>query len=130
MPEVVLLGDSMIKNIDEAKLFNAAKGQVKCYVYRGATINQVSEKFEKEYGKREEKIHSILLHVATNNLPVQSPEQAIQEMEKFIVQVKGKAGNMAVSSIVKRYDKKIPPSNIENLIVLYMICAKSTGLLL
>jgi hypothetical protein len=41
---VLVIGDSMVKNIDDRKLERAARAKTVCYSYSGATVKQIEEK--------------------------------------------------------------------------------------
>jgi hypothetical protein len=41
---VLVIGDSMVKNIDDRKLERAARAKTVCHSYSGATVKQIEEK--------------------------------------------------------------------------------------
>ena len=42
----LVIGDSMVKNIDSKKLTRAAKRKAVCHSYSGAAVKQINEKLE------------------------------------------------------------------------------------
>ena len=108
---VLVIGDSMVKNMDEKKLKRAAKKATVCHSYSGARIGQIKEKIE-DYWNEDNQFQEIILHVGTNDLVHEQPENVAKEMEALINVVKGKTEKIAVSSVIKRYDNKVRASNI------------------
>ena len=106
----LVIGDSMTKHINNEKLSYAAKVKTVCKTYRGAKIKEVHQHLQKDCG--ENKLQSIILHVGTNNLVSDDARMAAEQMEELIVEAKDKAENVAVSSIIKRYDNKVQHSHI------------------
>ena len=103
-----LIGNSMTKNND--KLSYTAKAKTVCKTYRGGKIKNVHTNLRKDCGER--RLRSIILHVGTNNLVSDDAKEAAKRMEDLIVEAKSKAENVAVSSVIKRYDNKVPHSKI------------------
>lgn len=112
--KVLVLGDSMVKNIDNSKISRAAREQSCCHSYRGATVDQLQEKFKEDCcgADDEGSYETIILHVGTNNLTNEDPEDVATKMESLIQDAKNQAKNVAVSSVVNRYDGRVPPNHI------------------
>ena len=108
--DTLLIGDSMTKNINNDKLSYAAKAKTVCKTYRGGKIKDIHTNLRKDCGER--RLRSIILHVGTNNLVSDDAKEAAKQMEDLIVEAKSKAENVAVSSVIKRYDNKVPHSKI------------------
>lgn len=124
-PEVLVVGDSMIKNIDASKLTNATGSEAVCKTYRGAKIEEVRQEFKNDCNRRNKKAHSIILHVGTNNLVDEKASEAAEKMEKLILEAKTQGMNVAVSSVVRRYDNKVNPARIvEFNNLLHELCKK------
>ena len=106
----LVIGDSMTKHINDEKLSYAAKVKTVCKTYCGANIKEVHQHLQKDCS--ENRLQSIILHVGTNNLASDDARMVAEQMEELIVEeliveAKGKAKNVAVSSIIKRYDNKV-----------------------
>jgi diketogulonate reductase-like aldo/keto reductase len=87
----------------------------------GGKIKDVHTNSRKDCGER--KLCSIILHVGTNNLVSDDAKEAVKQMEQLIV--KAKAENVTVSSIIMRYDNKVPHSKItEYNNLLHELCKK------
>ena len=101
---VVLLGNSIIKNINGYELSNQAK-RVKIYVksYSGSKIRWMEDHAKPT--SRTDPDH-IILHVGTNNLPTR---KNTDEIAKSIVQLasalKTKSCDVSISSITARRDQ-------------------------
>ena len=102
----------MIKNTKEDKLSYAAKVKTSCKCYRGAKIKEIQQHLQKEceINKATKKLQSIVIHAGTNDLSANDLDTTADEMENLIISAKSKAKNVAVSSIIKRYDNKVPDS--------------------
>ena len=110
-PQILILADSMTKNIDNKKLSYAAKKKTCCKTNRGAKISDIRKNLEEECGESD-KFHSIVLHVGTNNLSCDDAKVAAEEMDRLIEDARKKTANVAVSGVVKRYDNRVPNSDI------------------
>ena len=81
--------------------------------YRGARIKEVHKNLQKDCGEgRTSKLPSIIVHVGTNDLVSDDVNTSVKEMEEVIVEAKLHAHNVAISSVVKRYDNKVPNSRV------------------
>lgn len=120
----LVIGDSMVKNIDNMKLTRAAKKRTVCHSYSGATVVQIAAKFD-EHVKEESSYGRVIIHVGTNDLARTQPNRVIKNMEALITKVKTKAKEVAVSGIIKRYDNKVKPNNINSYNnLLHKLCIK------
>ena len=120
----LVIGDSMVKHIDNNKLTKAAKRNTVCHSYSGATVEQIATKFE-QHSKENHSFDRVIIHVGTNDLVHTQPDKVAQNMESLIVRVKSQAKQVAVSSVVRRYDNKVKPiiiSSYNNL--LHNLCIK------
>ena len=106
----LVIGDSMVKDIDSKKLTRAAKIKAVCHFYSGATVKQINEKLEEHL--KEDHYDKIIIHVGTNDLAGAPPTTVIKSMETLITKVKGQANEVAMSSVVRRYDNKVKPNTV------------------
>ena len=82
--EILVIGDSMIKNIREDKLAYAAKVKTFSRCYRGAKIKEIHQNLLKDCNQQgSEKMHSIINHAGTNNLTNNDIDIATKEMENY-----------------------------------------------
>ena len=120
---VLVIGDSMVKHIDAKKIAKAAHCKAVSHSYSGATIHQLTEKFNDEIEKQQ--YHTVILHVGKNDLTHDDPEKAASNMENLINKVKASAKNIAVSGVIKRYDGKVNNNIIYHYNkLIHNICAK------
>ena len=120
----LVIGDSMVKNIDNNKLSKAAKKRTVCHSYSGATVEQIATKFD-QHSKEDQSFDKVIIHVGTNDLVRTQPDKVAQNMESLIVKVKSQAKQVAASAVVRRYDNKVKPiiiSSYNNL--LHNLCIK------
>ena len=121
--KTLVIGDSMVKNIDEKKIERAARGKSICHSYSGATVPQLRQKFQENCD--EEKYKAIILHIGTNDLVRDDAENVAKKMDVLIEEVKSRAERVAVSSVIERHDGRVPASKIKsynNLV--YNLCTK------
>ena len=109
--KVLVIGDSMVKHIDRVKIERAAGCQSVVHSYSGARVEQISSKI-KEYWSEGEQYDTVLLHVGTNNLASEEPEEVASKMDGLIKDLKDHAKKIAISSVIKRYDNRVPASKI------------------
>ena len=95
----LVIGDSMVKNIDQRKLERAAKKKTVCHSYSEAKVGHIREKIQ-QYWNEDQQYEEIILHVGTNDLVHEKPEKVADEMEALINTVKAHTRNIAVSSVV------------------------------
>ena len=113
----------MVKHIDAKKIAKAARCKAVSHSYSGATIHQLTEKFNDEIEKQ--KYHTVILHVGTNDLTHDNPEKAASNMENLINKVKSSTTNIAVSGVIKHYDGKVNNNIIYHYNkLIHSICAK------
>ena len=101
----------MVKHIDRVKIERAAGCQSVVHSYSGARVEQISSKI-KEYWSEGEQYDTVLLHVGTNNLASEEPEEVASKMDGLIKDLKDHAKKIAISSVIKRYDNRVPASKI------------------
>ena len=109
--KVLVIGDLMVKHIDRQKIERAAGCQSVVHSYSGAKVEQINAKI-KEYWSESDKFDAVFLHVCTNNLVSEEPEEVAAKMDGLIKDLKGNARKIAVSSVVKRYDNRVSASKI------------------
>ena len=97
----LVIGDSMVKNIDNMKLTRAAKKRTVCHSYSGATVKQIAAKFD-EHVKEESSYGRVIIHVGTNDLARTQPDKVIKNMEALIMKVKTKSQR---SCCIRHYKK-------------------------
>ncbi len=90
----------------------------------GATVEQIAAKFD-EHVIEESSYGRVIIHVGTNDLARTQPDRVIKNMEALITKVKTKGKEVAVSGIIKRYDNKVRPNNINSYNnLLHKLCIK------
>ena len=102
---VLVIGDPMVKHIDGNKIARAARNKAISHSYSGATVNQISAKFEDQTEKSQH--DTIILHVGTNDLVHEEPEKVAADTDNLINKAKGHTNKVAVSGAIKRYDGKV-----------------------
>jgi hypothetical protein len=113
----LVIGDSMVKNIDSEKLERAAKQKTVCHSYSGATVEQIHQKIE-EYWNEDHNYQRV-------DLAREKPEEVSKKMETLITKVKTHANEVAASSVIRRYDNKVRTSNITHYNnLLHQLCIK------
>jgi hypothetical protein len=75
---VLVIGDSMVKNIDQSKIGRAARSNATCHSYSGATVEQINQKLERDGNHG---FHTVILHVGTNYL-VPKNQRKLQQVWK------------------------------------------------
>ena len=99
--KVLVIGDSMIKHIDQKKIERAAGCQSVLHTYSGAKVEQINAKI-KEYWTENDKYDTVILHVRTNSLVSEEPEEVPAKMDGLIKDLKGNARKIVVSSVIKK----------------------------
>jgi hypothetical protein len=109
----------MVKNIDEKKIERAARGKTVFHSYSGATVSQLQQKLIED-NCHDNEYETIILHIGTNDLVRKDADKVAEKMEELI-----RAERVAVSSVIKRYDGRVPPSKIASYnYLMYHICLK------
>jgi hypothetical protein len=70
-------------------------------------VEQISSKI-KEYWSEGEQYDTVVLHVGTNNLVSEDPENVAAKMDELIENLKDHAKNIAVSSVIKSMITEFP----------------------
>ncbi len=99
----------MVKNIDQRKIGRAARSNAVCHSYSRATVERITKKFETDGNHG---FHTVILHVGTNDLVRNEPEELANSMDMLINKVKNGAKEIAVSGVI-RNDGRIPNSKID-----------------
>ena len=75
---------------------------------------------------RDNEEETIILHIGTNDLVREDADKVAEKMEELIEEVKHRAERVAVSSLIKSYDGRVPPSKIiaSYNYLMYHICLK------
>ena len=107
---VLMIGDSMVKHIDEEKIGRAYRGEATCLSISGAKIENLKSKLNnmlKPY-------HStIVIHVGTNDLVDETAEEVCNNLEKLVRDIKPHTENIAISSVIERTDGRISQGKIQ-----------------
>ena len=101
-PDVILVGDSITKNIVGKKL--SRNHEVKSFSFPGATAEDM-QYFVKPLARR--KPDKIIIHVGTNNIQSDRPNQIRQKITNLVDTIKQDhpSAEVAISSIVHRKDE-------------------------
>ena len=100
-----------------------------CRCDRGAKIKDIHQNLLKDCSQQgSEKMHSIIIHAGTNNLTNDDLDTTAKEIENLIVDAKLKAKNFAVSSVITRYDNRVPHSRITKFNNLVHECCKKNNI--
>ena len=102
---ILIMGDSMIKDIDQSKVRKGLHNNEKVYIksFPGATTNHMKSytKPSKEYNN-----DLVILHCGTNDLRSNKhPEEIAKEITDLAVDLKNENNDVMVSSIAPRHDK-------------------------
>ena len=108
---VLVIGDSMVKNIDACKIGRASRSKAISHSYSGATVNQLTEKFGNHQSEQE--FSTVVIHVGTNDLVRDEHKKVAANLENLINKVKVHTEKIAVSGTIKRYDGKLNNKKIE-----------------
>ena len=107
--KTLVIRDSMIKHIEATKVQRAARSKTVCHSYSGATVGQLQKKFEENCQNDK---YKTIIHVGTNDLVHEDENHVAKKMESLIEKVRPRAERFAVSSVIKRYDSKVPERKI------------------
>ena len=120
---VLVIGDSMVKNIDACKIGRASRSKAISHSYSGATVNQLTEKFGNHQSEQE--FSTVIIHVGTNDLVRDEPKKVAANLENLINKVKVHTEKIAVSGTIKRYDGELNNKKIEQYNnLLHGLCSK------
>ena len=106
----LVIGDSMVKNIDSKKIERASRHKSVCHSYSGAKVKQIEEKLKNDSNG---KYDSVILHVGTNDLSHSDANKVARDMDDLINEVKIHTNKIAVSSVIRRYDGKVYSNKID-----------------
>ena len=104
----LVIGDSMVKNIDSKKIERACGHKSVCH--SGAKVKQIEDKLKSD-GDR--KYDSVILHVGTNDLAHADANKVAKDMDDLIYEVKTRTKKIAVSSVIYRYDGRDHSNKID-----------------
>ena len=98
---IVIIGDSIIKNVNPVKL---SKRRVQKYTYPGKTTPEINNELTK-INIQLPPSH-VIVHTGTNDVPVETTEKCVSNMEELIMLVKQKFPNskIGISGITPRQD--------------------------
>ena len=118
---IMLIGDSIIKDIIPDKL---SKRNVTKYLYSGKTTEEISRKLD--HVKMVPPPLHVIIHVGTNNLPLDSAEDTATKVEQLAVKVKNKfpVAKVAISSITIREEKDLKEKVEASNKCLAQVCSK------
>ena len=66
--KVLIIGDSMLKNIDNVRIERACRGKASSHSYSGATITNLHNKIKDNWSNKGQCYSAILIHAGTNDL--------------------------------------------------------------
>lgn len=101
----------MIKHIDRQKIERAAGCKSVVYSHSGAKVEPINHKI-KEYFSEDDTYDAVVLHVGTNNLVSENPEEVARNMDELINSLKGNARTITISGVIKRFDNRVQASKI------------------
>lgn len=108
---VLLIGDSMIKNIQTNKIERAYRGKADCQSYGGATVSDLKKKIKA--GKIDVNGYkATVLHIGTNDLVKEDAATVSNRLESLIQDLKPHSNTIALSSVIKRNDGRVPEEKI------------------
>ena len=98
---IVIIGDSIVKHIIPTKL---SKKKVHKFTYPGKTASEINNKLNTIESNLTPS--HVVVHAGTNNIPSQSVDECINDIEELIVGVKEKFPNskIGISGITTRQD--------------------------
>ena len=101
---IALIGDSIIKNVSPVKL---SKRKVYKFTYPGKTTIEITNEFAKINIKPDPS--HVVIHAGTNDVPVESIEECVGNMEKLITTAKQKFPNskIGISGLTLRQDSDL-----------------------
>ena len=108
--KTLIIGDSIVKHINQPKIQRAARAQSTVLTNSGAKVEDVHTKMNETL--QNENYDSIIIHVGTNNLVNEDAESAASKMKELIIDAKKQVKRVAVSSVIKRYDGRVQPNNL------------------
>ena len=98
---IVIIGDSIVKHINPTKL---SKRKVHKFTYPGKTASEINNEVN-TIDLNQAPSH-VIVHAGTNNIPLQSVGECVNDIEKLVIGVKEKFPNaeIGISSITLRQD--------------------------
>ena len=98
---IVLVGDSMVKNINPRKL---SRKRVSKFTFPGKRAEEIAYEV-KNISIHDQPTH-VIIHAGTNNLPTDTSEQCIKNIKGLCISVKQRFPNakLGISSIISRKD--------------------------
>ena len=112
---VLVIGVSMVKNIGASKIGRAARSKAISHSYSGATVNQLTKKFENHQSEQE--FSTVIIHVGTNDLVHDEHKKVAANLENLINKVKVHTEKIAVSGTIKLYDCKLNNKKLSNITI-------------
>jgi hypothetical protein len=106
----LVIGDSMVKNINSKKIERATGHRSVCHSYSGARVKQIEEKIKND---GDGQYDSVILHVGTNDLAHGDANKVAKDMDDLINEVKTHTKKIAVSNVIMRYDGRVHFNKIE-----------------
>ena len=105
----LVIGDSMVKNINSKKIERASGHKSVCHSYSRARVKLIEEKLKND-GNRQ--YDSVILHAGTNDLAHADVNKVAKDMDDLINEVKTHTKKVAVSNVIKRYDGRVHSNKI------------------
>lgn len=103
-PTIVIIGDSMVKNINPRKL---SRRRVNKFTFPGKRAEEITSEV-KNINVQPQPAH-VIIHAGTNNLPTDTSEECIKNIKGLCSSVKERFPNakLGVSSIILRRDIEV-----------------------
>jgi hypothetical protein len=120
-PNILLIGDSMIKDINPHKL---SKSSVRKLTYPGKRAEEIANEFQSAH------VHSppteVIIHAGTNNIITDSSKECFDNIQLLSSRIKStfKEARIAISSLIKREDIDVTLKTQETNELLKDLCSK------
>ncbi len=120
-PNILLIGDSMIKDINPHKL---SKSSVRKLTYPGKRAEEIANEFQSAH------VHSppteVIIHAGTNNIITDSSKECFDNIQLLCSRIKStfKEARIAISSLITREDIDVALKTQETNELLKDLCSK------
>ena len=100
---IVLIGDSMVKNINPRKL---SRKRVNKFIFPGKTAEEIASEIQNIGIQSPTDTTHVIIHAGTNNLPMNSSSECVKSIKGLCATVKEKFpdAKFGLSSIIQRED--------------------------
>ncbi|CAB4008485.1 Hypothetical predicted protein [Paramuricea clavata] len=125
--KTVIVGDSIVKGLQQHKLSKAAKQNVGVKCFPGATVGDMSDYIKPVLRRTPD---TVILHVGTNNATNKEASQIVNDIDKLCQEVKEIDPNVEIilSELTNREDNakaKTTVQELKTLLVIYIIFSLS-----